>query len=75
TYEKIVSIQDNLEKHLFLMNLYDTNRTLFYYVIGKHVTEFLPIIYTPTIGDAVINYSKNFDTPKDAVFLSVDNPG
>lgn len=51
----------------------NTNRTLFYYTIRKHVTEFLPIIYTPHIGDAVINYSRTFDTPKDAVFLSVDD--
>lgn len=73
-YEMTKSIQDNLDKYLFLMNLYNTNRTLFYYTIGKHVTEFLPIIYTPTIGDAVINYSRTFDTPKDAVFLSIDDP-
>lgn len=73
-YEMTKSIKDNLDKHLFLMNLYNTNRTLFYYTIGKHVTEFLPIIYTPTIGDAVINYSRTFDTPKDAVFLSVNDP-
>lgn len=73
-YEMAKSIQDNLDKYLFLMNLYNTNRTLFYYTVGKHVTEFLPIIYTPTIGDAVMNYSKTFDTPKDAVFLSINDP-
>lgn len=73
-YERTKAVTDNLQKHLFLMDLYDTNRTLFYYLTGKHVTEFLPIIYTPTIGDAVINYSKNYNTPKDAVFLSVDHP-
>lgn len=73
-YERTKAFTDNLEKHNFLMNVYDTNRTLFYYLVSKHVTEFLPIIYTPTIGDAVINYSKNYDTPKDAVFLSVNHP-
>ncbi|MBP1888702.1 malate dehydrogenase (oxaloacetate-decarboxylating) [Clostridium moniliforme] len=73
-YEKTKTFNNNLDKHLFLMNLYNTNRTLFYYTVGRHITEFLPIIYTPTIGDAVINYSKTFDTPKDAVFLSVDHP-
>ena len=72
-YEKTKTFHNNLDKHLFLMNLYNTNRTLFYYTVGRHITEFLPIIYT-TIGDAVINYSKTFDTPKDAVFLSVDHP-
>lgn len=73
-YARTKAFEDNLEKHNYLMNLFDINRTLFYYVVGKHVTEFLPIIYTPTIGDAVINYSKNYETPKDAVFLSVDHP-
>ncbi|WP_143317196.1 MULTISPECIES: NAD-dependent malic enzyme [Clostridium] len=71
-YERTKSFANDLDKHLYLMNIYDTNRTLFYYVVGKHVTEFLPIIYTPTIGDAVINYSKKYDTPKDAVFLSIN---
>ncbi len=73
-YERSKVFEDKLEKRNYLMNLYDTNKTLFYYVAGKHITEFLPIIYTPTIGDAVINYSKIYDTPKDAVFLSVDHP-
>lgn len=74
-YKKIKNINDNLQKHHFLMSLYDTNRTLFYYVVGKHVTELLPIIYTPTIGDAVMNYSNTYDTPKDAVFLDVNDIG
>ncbi|MGL5577357.1 MAG: NAD-dependent malic enzyme [Sarcina sp.] len=75
-YKRVNSIEDNLEKNLYLMNIYNTNRRLFYYTAGKYVTELLPIIYTPTIGDAVINYSKTFDSPKDAVFLSafdIDN--
>lgn len=62
------------DKHKFLMDIYDTNRTLFYYVIGEHVTEMLPIIYTPTIADAVMNYSRDFTSPRDAAFLSVDAP-
>ncbi|MBW9152435.1 NAD-dependent malic enzyme [Clostridium estertheticum] len=73
-YQRTKDFEDKLEKRNYLMNLYDTNKTLFSYVIGKHITEFLPIIYTPTIGDAVINYSKIYDTPKDAVFLSIDHP-
>ncbi|AAK79556.1 malate dehydrogenase (oxaloacetate-decarboxylating) [Clostridium acetobutylicum] len=73
-YEKLKSIDDALDKHFYLMNIYDTNRILFYYVVKKHIVELLPIVYTPTIGDAVINYSKNYDTPKDAVFLSINHP-
>ncbi|MCR3760624.1 NAD-dependent malic enzyme [Clostridium felsineum] len=73
-YDKLKSIDSSLDKHFYLMNIYDSNRTLFYYVVKKHVVELLPIVYTPTIGDAVINYSKNYDTPKDAVFLSINSP-
>ncbi|MBU3171450.1 NAD-dependent malic enzyme [Clostridium estertheticum] len=73
-YQRAKDFEDKLEKRNYLMNLYDTNKTLFSYVISKHITEFLPVIYTPTIGDAVINYSKIYDTPKDAVFLSIDHP-
>ncbi|MCB2306407.1 NAD-dependent malic enzyme [Clostridium estertheticum] len=73
-YQRTKDFEDKLEKRNYLMNLYDTNKTLFSYVIGKHITEFLPVVYTPTIGDAVINYSKIYDTPKDAVFLSIDHP-
>ncbi|NNU77060.1 NAD-dependent malic enzyme [Clostridium estertheticum] len=73
-YQRTKDFEDKLEKRNYLMNLYDTNKTLFSYVMGKHITEFLPVVYTPTIGDAVINYSKIYDTPKDAVFLSIDHP-
>lgn len=72
-YEKVSNIENNLDKHLYLMDLYNKNRTLFYYTIGKHIKELLPIIYTPTIGDAVMNYSNNFDGPSGAVFLSVEH--
>ena len=73
-YERTKAFEDKLEKRNYLMNLYDINKTLFCYVIVKHIIEFLPIIYTPTIDDAVINYSKNYDSSKDAVFLSINNP-
>ncbi|MTT31145.1 oxaloacetate-decarboxylating malate dehydrogenase [Terrilactibacillus sp. BCM23-1] len=71
-YHQIQQKADNMEKHLFLMQLYDTNRTLFYYVMSKHISDLLPIIYTPTIGDAVMQYHETYTTPKDAVFLSIN---
>lgn len=36
-YEKVSTIENNLDKHLYLMDLYNKNRTLFYYTIGKHI--------------------------------------
>ncbi|MBC6308323.1 NAD-dependent malic enzyme [Listeria sp. FSL L7-1582] len=62
-----------MEKHLFLMTLYSENRTLFYKVVIEHVAELMPIIYTPTIGDAVMQYHENWENPQDALFLQADS--
>ncbi|AQY50796.1 malate dehydrogenase [Listeria weihenstephanensis] len=62
-----------LEKHLFLMSMYSDNRTLFYKLVLDHVTELMPIIYTPTIGDAVMSYHENWEKPQDALFLQADS--
>lgn len=56
--------QTPLEKNLLLNELYNSNRTLFFKVVDQHLEELLPIIYTPTIGDAVIQYSSNFQRPQ-----------
>lgn len=73
-YKSYQKYESNYDKHRFLMDIYDVNRTLFYYLIGKHITEMLPIIYTPTIADAVMEYSTDFKTPKDAAYVSVNSP-
>lgn len=62
------------DQHRFLMSIYSTNRTLFFYVISKDVKRLLPIIYTPTIAKAVKEFSNHYYDPKDAVYLSVDDP-
>ncbi|MFZ5949544.1 MAG: NAD-dependent malic enzyme [Candidatus Rifleibacteriota bacterium] len=56
-----------LEKNLFLNELYAVNRTLFFKVVDLNLEELLPIIYTPTIGDAVMEYSLNFVNPQGLI--------
>ena len=48
----------DLEKRLFLMEIFNTNRTLFYYLFSQHLEEFNPIVYDPTIADTIENYSE-----------------
>ncbi|WP_269479264.1 NAD-dependent malic enzyme [Brochothrix campestris] len=72
-YQQFLKRSDAMSQHRFLMSLYDTNRVLFYYLVNHHVSEMLPIIYTPTIGDAVMQYNEDYTTPKDALFLSIND--
>jgi len=54
----------NLAKHIHLNVLHDYNETLFYYVVSRHLEEMLPIIYTPTVGEAVQRFSVELRKPK-----------
>ncbi len=64
----------NLEKRIFLMTVFNTNRVLFFKVFSEHVTEFMPIVYDPTIAESIENYSHFFVNPQNAAFLSIDEP-
>lgn len=56
-YYQYSEFETNLEKNIFLNSLNDRNSTLFYALVSRHVKEMLPIIYTPTIGEAVETFS------------------
>ncbi|BDR57277.1 malolactic enzyme [Xylocopilactobacillus apis] len=73
TYEQYQSKQTNLEKRIFLMNIFNTNRVLFYRLFSQHIMEFMPIVYDPTIAESIENYSHLFVNPQNAAFLSIDN--
>ena len=62
-YNEYLKQSDNLHKCLFLYDLYHKDKKSFFELANNHRVEFLPILYTPTIGDAVINYSKNYKYP------------
>ena len=63
-----------LEKRIFLMTIFNTNRVLFFKLFSEHVTEFMPIVYDPTIAESIQNYSHLFVNPQNAAFLSIDQP-
>jgi malate dehydrogenase (oxaloacetate-decarboxylating) len=63
----------DLAKNIYLTDLRNRNRVLFYKLLISNLTEMLPIIYTPTIGLAIERYSKDFHSPQ-GVFLSIDKP-
>ncbi len=62
------------ERRHFLMEIFNTNRTLFYKIFNDHISELNPIVYDPAIADAIENYSDRFVDPQYAAYLSIDRP-
>ena len=73
-YTQYKSKEPLINKRRFLMEIFDTNRTLFYYLFSQHVVEFMPIVYDPVIAENIENYSELFVNPQNAVYLSIDSP-
>jgi malate dehydrogenase (oxaloacetate-decarboxylating) len=71
-YAQYLRIQDDLAKNVYLTALRERNEVLFYRLLSEHVEEMLPIIYTPTIGQAIERYSHEYRRPR-GVFLSIDH--
>ena len=74
TYAQIQTKVNDLEKRLFLMEIFNTNRTLFYYLFSQHLEEFNPIVYDPTIADTIEGYSDLFVDPQYAGYLDINHP-
>ena len=74
TYAQMQTKANDLEKRLFLMEIFNTNRTLFYYLFSQHLEEFNPIVYDPTIADTIEGYSNLFVDPQYAGYLDINHP-
>jgi malate dehydrogenase (oxaloacetate-decarboxylating) len=68
-YEQYHSYSSTLQKYIYLNDLHDKNEVLFYRLLQEHLGEMLPMIYTPTVGEAVQSYSRQFRQPR-GLFIS-----
>lgn len=74
TYQHYLEKPSDLEKRHFLMEIFNTNRTLFYYLFNQHIVEFNPIVYDPVIAETIENYSRLFVDPQYAAYLDINHP-
>jgi malate dehydrogenase (oxaloacetate-decarboxylating) len=72
-YEQYLAFPTALAKHVYLTALHDRNEVLFYSLVSAHLPEMLPVIYTPTVGEAIERYSHEYRRPR-GVYLSVNSP-
>jgi malate dehydrogenase (oxaloacetate-decarboxylating) len=72
-YAQYLRQPTSLARNVLLTEVRDRNEVLFYRLLITHLTEMLPIVYTPTIGQAIQSYSHEYRRPR-GVYLSVDHP-
>ncbi len=73
-YAQFLGQSSDLARNVLLNELHDRNEVLYYRVLADHLSEMLPVIYTPTVGQAIEHYSHEYRRPR-GIYLSVDEPG
>ncbi|MDO3385707.1 NAD-dependent malic enzyme [Gilvimarinus sp. SDUM040013] len=68
-YEQLCSFKTDIDKHIYLRNIQDTNETLYFRLVTEHLSEVMPLIYTPTVGKACELFSKIYRR-KRGLFVS-----
>ena len=68
-YHQLRSFTSDMDKHIYLRNIQDTNETLFHHLIEQHIEEVMPLIYTPTVGQACEKFSQIYRR-KRGLFIS-----
>jgi malate dehydrogenase (oxaloacetate-decarboxylating) len=72
-YAQYQNQASDLARNVLLNEMRDRNEVLYYQLLTRHLTEMLPIVYTPTVGQAIEQYSHEYRRPR-GVYLSVDQP-
>jgi len=72
-YAQYLRQPDDLAKNVYLANLRQRNEVLFYRLFSEHLQDMLPIVYTPTVGEAIQRFSHEYRRPR-GVYLSVNAP-
>jgi malate dehydrogenase (oxaloacetate-decarboxylating) len=72
-WEQLAMQPGDLAKNVYMEQLHDRNEVLYYKVLADHLAELLPVVYDPTVGDAIERYSHEYRRPR-GIYLSIDRP-
>jgi malate dehydrogenase (oxaloacetate-decarboxylating) len=72
-WEQLRMQPSDLAKNVYMEQLHDRNEVLYYKVLLDHLAELLPVVYDPTVGDAIERYSHEYRRPR-GIYLSIDRP-
>jgi malate dehydrogenase (oxaloacetate-decarboxylating) len=72
-YAQYLRQGSDLARNVLLNELHDRNEVLYYRLLADHLSEMLPVVYTPTVGQAIEHYSQEYRRPR-GIYLSVDQP-
>lgn len=71
-YRQYCSFHNDINKHIYLRSIHDNNETLFFKLVQRHLAEMMPIIYTPTVGDACEQFSDIYRSSR-GLFISYED--
>ena len=72
-YRQVSSYEKDIEKYIFLDQLHNRNEVLYYKLLIDHLAEMLPVVYDPTVGEAIKKWSRDYRRSR-AVYLDVNHP-
>jgi malate dehydrogenase (oxaloacetate-decarboxylating) len=72
-WQQLQAQRDDLAKNVYMEQLHDRNEVLYHRVLADHLAELLPVVYDPTVGDAIERYSHEYRRPR-GIYLSIDRP-
>jgi malate dehydrogenase (oxaloacetate-decarboxylating) len=72
-WDQLRALPDDLTRNLLLEQMHNRNEVLYYKVLSEHLTELLPVVYDPTVGDAIEQYSDEYRGQR-GIYLSIDAP-
>ncbi|MFJ2735058.1 MULTISPECIES: NAD-dependent malic enzyme [unclassified Streptomyces] len=72
-YGQLMQKSSDLQKYIYLNEIHDRNQILYFKLLADHLDELLPVVYDPTVGDAIQQWSVDYRDSR-AVYLSIDRP-